>query len=141
MPCPRCWPRPRAGRRGIRRRILWKLWRHGEDRRDTGHWLILDGDGKRRVVRTRPDPKAVPNAWVFPLTDREHVPGATIVAWFGLGFVLFLGAPVPEGGATSAYAAAVGWTATPIGSEIPAHQALAAGLALFLLQAFGEFDD
>ena len=36
---------------------------------------------------------------------------------------------------------ALGWTTTPIGSVVPAHQALVAGLILFAARSFSHFDD
>ena len=123
---------------------IWSLWRHGEDRTVTGRWLVIrhrEGQDDHWVVRTRPRKQDLPGAWIVPLAHNQYLPAATIVAWIGLAIVLFTGIDIPPGGALPAYAASVGWNDTPVGSVIPAHEALAAGVFLFLVRTFGFFDD
>ncbi len=124
---------------------LWRLLSEDEDSKPppSGRWLIVRHrkNGESWTVRKRPDRKELGDAWVIPLAHDQYLPAATIVAWFGLVFILFTGAEIPPGGALPAYAEAVGWTGTPIGSVVPAHEALAAGLALFALRTLGFFDD
>lgn len=127
---------------------MWKLWREGEDRRPppTGRWLILTKRGNEtvhRLSRQRPDRRDLPEgAWILPMAHNQFLPGITILAWIGLFLLLLLsGADIPTGGASAAVAQSLGWTATPIGSEIAAHKALAAGLALFALRCVSHFDD
>lgn len=120
---------------------LWRLLREGEDRRITGRWLCTH-ENRHWVVRQLPDRRHLPpGTWVVPMTDSEFLPGLTFLAWLGLAFLIFTGADVPFGGATPDYAAAVGWTQTPIGSRVPAHEALAAGVALFLVRVCAFFGD
>jgi hypothetical protein len=124
---------------------LWRLLSENEDDKPppTGRWLIVRHrkHGESWTVRKRPAKKDLGDAWVIPLAHDQYLPAATIVAWFGLVVILFTGADIPPGGALPAYAEAFGWTDTPIGSVIPAHEALAAGLALFALRTLGFFDD
>ena len=127
---------------------LWRLLREGEDRRPppTGRWLVLAPRGKeteRWLTRKRPDKRERPEgSWILPFAHNQFLPGTTILAWAGLFLLLMLsGAEVPEAGATAVLAQAAGWTATPIGREIPAHEALAAGLALFAVRCASHFDD
>ena len=127
---------------------FWRLLREGEDRRlpPSGRWLILAphrNETDRWLTRTRPDPRDLPpGTWILPFAHDQFLPGLTILTWFGLLFILILsGADVPSAGASVSYAQSVGWTATPIGARVPAHEALAAGLALFALRAVSHFDD
>lgn len=127
---------------------LWRLLREGEDRRPppTGRWLVMAPRGKeteRWLTRERPDRRDLPEgSWIVPFAHNQFLPGITILAWVGLFLLLMLsGVEVPVAGATTAYAQMAGWADTPIGGEIPAHEALAAGLALFVARCASHFDD
>lgn len=128
-------------------RSLWKLWREGEDSRPppTGRWLVIAARGKeteRWLTRDRPSPKSLPaGTWVLPFRHEQLVPGVTLFAWFGFVLLIFLGIDFGAGGATPAHAAAVGWTLTPIGEQVPAHYALAGGTVLFSARALSHFDE
>lgn len=120
---------------------LWRLLREGEDRRVTGRWLCTL-ENRHWIVRQLPDRRKLPRGtWVVPLADDQFLPGITVIAWLGLAFLIFSGADVPFGGATPDYAAAAGWTQTPVGANVPAHEALAAGVALFLVRVSAFFSD
>jgi hypothetical protein len=128
-------------------RSLWKLWREGEDSAPPpgGRWLVISAHGReneRWFTRKRPPPGSLrPGTWAVPFRHEQLVPGITLFAW--IGFVLLVGSGIefPPGGATPAYAAAVGWTTTWIGAEVPAHIALAGGTVLFTARAFAHFDE
>lgn len=79
---------------------------------------------------------------MLPFAHNQFLPGVTILAWLGLFLLLILSAAeVPVEGATAAQAQAARWSDTPIGRLVPAHLALAAGLALFAVRCASHFDE
>jgi hypothetical protein len=125
-------------------RTLLQLWRDPPrvDGDFGGMWLKTTRSGTKRTlewVSKRPK-RLAPNETMIPAGHEHIMAFATIVTWFAILIAIAILPPFGEGGATAAYATSVGWPATPIGSEVPAHRALAAGLLLFGIRTLIHFE-
>jgi hypothetical protein len=83
-----------------------------------------------------------PGQFLVPAGHEQLMAAATLVTWIAIPIAFALVSPSAfgTGGATADYAASVGWSATTIGTMVPAHLALAAGLVLFSVRTFGHFE-
>lgn len=108
-----------------------------------GLWLVFrlrskQGEPRYYMAPDRPAPE--PGMAVVPAGHAQLMAAVTIATWFAIPCAFLLFPDFGTGGATPAYAAAVGWDATPVGHWVPAHLALAAGLILFALRTLSHFE-
>ena len=125
-------------------RTLMQLWRDvpGTDGDFSGMWLKSTRVGTTVTsewVSHRPA-RLPPGVTMIPAGHEHIMAFATIVTWFAILVAIAALPPFGAGGATEAYAASAEWTATPIGSQLPAQTALAAGLLLFGIRTLLHFE-
>jgi hypothetical protein len=125
-------------------RTLLQLWRDvpGVDGDFSGMWLKSTRVGNKITSEwVSHRPASLPRGVTMIPAGHEHIMAfTTIVAWFAILILIAVLPALGEGGATAAYAASVGWTATPIGEQLPAHLALAAGVLLFGIRTLLHFE-
>lgn len=126
--------------------MLYRLFRGiaPRDRTVPGFWVTYtegDGDSNSRGVDIGAGSRGRRGAksWRVEGGADQFEASLTVMFWFVIAGVMAF-VQLPEGGATEAYAHAVGWDATAIGRSTPAAKALWAGAILFGLRMIGKID-